>query len=369
MFFLGVSASLIGAAARNIGLSPYQIGLLIAAQQVGFLLSTAISGALSDTHEKPRILLVGSLVLGLALLAFYRVELFWVNLVLMLLIGAGVGTYEGVTDALLLDIHTRRQSLHINVNHFFVTFGSIMITVYVLFLQVNWRQSVVQSGVIVLALAAFFGLARLERNLGRAEGYAGKLKALTGERTLVVLFVATTLAVGVELGSISFLTTYLMDLRAFTQVTSKIGLIVFLSGMALGRLLLGFWVPREQIIRYVLALLGLSSLCFTVLYFLNLGALTYPAILLAGISLSALLPLMITLAGLLYPDIAGTVLAIVKVAAGLGGILLPFFISVISKSLSFQAALLLFPAALMLAFFTVFLEIRHIRSPEAAPVV
>jgi hypothetical protein len=30
MFFLGVSASLVGAAARNIGLSPYQIGLLIA---------------------------------------------------------------------------------------------------------------------------------------------------------------------------------------------------------------------------------------------------------------------------------------------------------------------------------------------------
>ena len=35
MFFLGVSALLIGAAARNIGLSPYQIGLLITAQQVG----------------------------------------------------------------------------------------------------------------------------------------------------------------------------------------------------------------------------------------------------------------------------------------------------------------------------------------------
>jgi MFS family permease len=71
MFFLGVSASLVGAAARNIGLSPYQIGLLIAAQQVGFLLSVSISGALSDTHQKPKILFVGSLILGIALLTFY----------------------------------------------------------------------------------------------------------------------------------------------------------------------------------------------------------------------------------------------------------------------------------------------------------
>ena len=65
MFFLGVSAALIGAAARNIGLSPYQIGLLIAAQQVGFILSVSFSGALADTSEKPRILFVGSLILGL----------------------------------------------------------------------------------------------------------------------------------------------------------------------------------------------------------------------------------------------------------------------------------------------------------------
>jgi MFS family permease len=59
MFFLGVSASLLGAAARNIGLSPSQIGLLIAAQNLGFILSVSVSGALSDTHEKPKILVVG----------------------------------------------------------------------------------------------------------------------------------------------------------------------------------------------------------------------------------------------------------------------------------------------------------------------
>ena len=39
MFFLGVGSAIIGAASRNIGLSPDQIGLLLAIQNVGFILS------------------------------------------------------------------------------------------------------------------------------------------------------------------------------------------------------------------------------------------------------------------------------------------------------------------------------------------
>jgi MFS family permease len=241
MFFLGVSASLVGAAARNIGLSPYQIGLLIAAQQVGFLLSVSISGALSDTHQKPKILFVGSLILGIALLTFYWSELFWVNLVIMFLIGVGIATYEGVTDPLLLDIHKERQSLHINVNHFFVTLGAILITLYLLFLQMNWRQSVVQSGIVVLLLAVFFGLTRVEAKQGRIEPFLERLQTLRRERTLVALFLATALVVGVEIGSLSILTTFLMDLRGFDQVTSKIGLLVFLCGMATISLWYGNW--------------------------------------------------------------------------------------------------------------------------------
>ena len=137
MFFLGVASAIIGAAARNIGLQPFHIGLLTSIQNVGFMISVSISGALADTHDKPRILAIGSLILGLSFLSFYQIEFLWINLLIMFFIGIGVGTYEGVTDALLLDIHPKKASLHISVNHFFVTFGSIIITVYLIFLQMN----------------------------------------------------------------------------------------------------------------------------------------------------------------------------------------------------------------------------------------
>jgi fucose permease len=222
---------------------------------------------------------------------------------------------------------------------------------------------------VVLILALFFGLTKLEPKTIEAGSFINRFRILTQERFLIALFIATALAVGVEIGTLSILTTFLMELRGFTQITSKIGLIVFLVGMAAGRLVLGYLTRKEQQIpHFVLALFGLSFLVYTGLFLTTLDGLTYVAIFAAGLSLSALLPLMITMAGLRYQEVAGTVLGGVKVAAGLGGILLPLFMSLLARSISFQASLLVFPSALLLAFVVLSLQLRHIGSLESAVI-
>lgn len=355
MLFLGVAATLIGAAARNIGLSPYQIGLMITFQNLGFMLSVMVSGALADSYQKPKILLIGSLILSVAFLSFYLTEIFNVNLAIMFMIGVGIGTYEGVTDAMLVDIHPQEESLHININHFFVTFGAILITIYLIFLQMDWRNAVVQSGFLVLLLAVIFGLSKLKAKKKPSEPYLSRMRILTRDKVVVAFFIATALVVGVEAGSIGILTTYLMDMREFTQVTSKIGLILFLSGMAIGRIIIGYLTPRDKITQTLLILFGSSVLVYSGLYFIDIGNLTYVAIFLAGLSISALLPLMLTQASLLYPEIAGTVMGSIKVAIPLGGILIPFLMSVLVNYAGFQLSLIVFPLSFLLAFFLIYL--------------
>jgi FHS family glucose/mannose:H+ symporter-like MFS transporter len=355
MLFLGVAATLIGAAARNIGLSPYQIGLMIAFQNLGFMLSVMVSGALADSYQKPRILLIGSLILSVAFLSFYLTEIFNVNLAIMFMIGVGIGTYEGVTDAMLVDIHPQKESLHININHFFVTFGAILITIYLIFLQMDWRNAVVQSGFLVLLLAVLFGLTKLKAKKKPSEPYLSRMRILTRDKVVVAFFIATALVVGVEAGSIGILTTYLMEMREFTQVTSKIGLILFLSGMAIGRIIIGYLTPRDKITQILLILFGSSALVYSGLYFIDIGTLTYVAIFLAGLSISALLPLMLTQASLLYHEIAGTVMGSIKVAIPLGGILIPFLMSVLVNYAGFELSLIVFPLSLLLAFFLIYL--------------
>ena len=354
MLFMGVAGTLIGAASRNIGLSPFEIGLMITVQNLGFMLSVMVSGAMADTVEKPKILFWGSLILSAGFLTFYLTNLFNINLLIMFTIGVGIGTYEGVTDALLIDIHPQKESLHININHFFVTFGSILITVYLIFLQMDWRNAIIQSGVLVLILALAFGLTKLPVNRTPSEPYQERMRILTRDKVVIVFFICTALVVGVELGSIGILTTYLMEMRDFTQITSKFGLVVFLVGMALGRILVGYFSPQDKINRVLLTLLGCSVIVFSGLYFIDLRLFSYGAIFLAGLSLSAVLPLILTQAGLLYKEMAGTVLGSIKVAIPIGGILVPFMMSTLIRFSSFEVSLILFPLSVLLAFLLIY---------------
>lgn len=368
MLFLGVATSLVGAAARNINLSPFQIGLLLTIQNVGFMLAVWISGTLADTYEKPRILLVGSLILAFSFFTFYLTGVFWLNLLIMMLIGAGVGTYEGVTDAMLLDMHSKRQSLHINVNHFFVTFGAILITVYLIFLEMDWRISLTQSAVIVLILVLFYAIVRLPVNKGQDEDYLQRIRILSREKLVVALFIATILVVGVELGTIGILTTYLMEMQGFTQTTSKVGLVIFLSGIAIGRIVVGFLSRKEQISNYILVLFGLATIFFAFLFIVDLGQWSYMSIFLAGLGISALLPLMITLAGIVYPQMAGTVIGSIKVAIPVGGIMIPLLMSLVTGLASFRVSLMIFPLSLLLAFSVLFFQFRRSPALESPPV-
>jgi hypothetical protein len=65
--------------------------------------------------------------------------------------------------------------------------------------------------------------------------------------------------------------------------------------------------------------------------------------------MSALFPLMITLAGQAYPEMAGTVIGAIKVAIPIGGIVLPFAMSLASSAASLPVALAIYPLALLLA--------------------
>jgi len=87
MLFLGVAGTLIGAAARNIGLTPYEIGLMITFQNLGFMVSVMISGALADSREKPHILFLGSLILAASFLLFYPTQIFNLNLLIIISVG------------------------------------------------------------------------------------------------------------------------------------------------------------------------------------------------------------------------------------------------------------------------------------------
>jgi MFS family permease len=344
MFFLGVGSAIIGAASRNIGLSPYQIGLLLATQNIGFILSVITVGILADSTDKARLMFAASLIIAVSFFFFYLKDAFILNLGIMLIIGVGIGGYEGAADAMLLDIHERREGLFISVNHFFVTFGELMIVIYLIFLQMNWRESMVQSAAAVLVLAIIFSLSRVPPRKVVTENFRKRLAFLGKQRPVLVLFLMASCAVGIELSLIGIITTLLMEFYGFDQVTSKLGLVAFLAGIAAGRLLLGVLVRKSQLLKYILTLFGLTAAVLSCLLFASPGKVTaYILLIVSGATISVIFPLIIALTGLKYPEMSGTVMGIIKLGIPVGGIVVPLMLSLLVQATSFRAALVLFP--------------------------
>jgi len=111
-------------------------------------------------------------------------------------------------------------------------------------------------------------------------------------------------------------------------------------------------------------LFALSAAFLVVLLLVQTTALTYVFIFLSGAAISALFPLLIAYAGILYKDIPGTVLGIIKLALPLGGILLPLAFSLISEYVTFRISMLMFPAIALAGFMTMFLSRRRFWEPN-----
>ena len=187
MFTLGIAASLVGGAARNIGLGAAQIGVLLAVQNLGFVAGVAAAGALADRGEKTTILAGGSAILVFAFATFYLSPYFLANLAIIFCVGVGTGSYEGATDALLIELYPDRRTRYVNINHFFVTTGSLAITLYLIFLQMRWRISMVQVSIVAAVLAVLFAFTRPTSPAPRApEGGAG-IGELARSRRMILL--------------------------------------------------------------------------------------------------------------------------------------------------------------------------------------
>jgi predicted MFS family arabinose efflux permease len=347
MFFLGVGYSIIGAAARNLGLTPQQIGILLAVQNIGFGVSVAVSGALADTHSKPRILAVGSLITALAFFAFFRTQVFWLNALIMVLVGVGTGAFEGVADAMLFDLHERRAATFVNANHLFVTIGSALIAIYLIFLSLEWRTALVQAALGVGLLAVIFLLVRMRQTQQVKTAFSEKMAAIARSRLILILFIAIIMCAGVESAAIGLLSTYLAELRNFAPLAAQLGLVVMYAGMITGRVIVGVLVRPERLRRMMLVLFGLSVVAFALLFLVDLGQLTWVMACIAGAAISAQLPLILSYAGLAHREMTGTVLGAVKTGIPIGGVVIPLLVATMTTARGFAAALWVLPLGLL----------------------
>lgn len=210
----------------------------------------------------------------------------------------------------------------------------------------------VQAAAVVAALGILYSVTRTGTVGGRADrGAVGSssrnseaIVVLLRKPALWLLLISMMVAVGVELGTIGILTTYLVELRGFGDVTSKVALLLFLGGFGLGRITLAAVITDKAVEKWVASLFAASVLTTLLLYSLTSPWAIYAMSLLSGVTVSVVLPSIIATGAKRFPDQAGTAIGIIKMGIPVGGMVVPFFVSVLTSAFSLQVGLLLFPA-------------------------
>jgi fucose permease len=192
-------------------------------------------------------------------------------------------------------------------------------------------------------------------------GEKGAPTGLLGDRMIQLLVIALGLHIAVQIGTGTWMTSYLKERIALPVTGSMTILSVYWAGMAAGR----FICSRisQRVSHYALLLTMAVGSCF----FLLMSLLTNsPELLLAlfalmGFSLSGYYPMLMVLGGGLYKNRASKVIGMIAAGGSISSALLQWAMSLIAEASSIRIGLFFFAALAGLSILATMAVIRRAR--------
>ncbi len=347
---LGIAGTLLGPALLPIlsefHMTPSQSGALFLASSFGYICAVLIGGPAGDRWSRGLLLRMGAFVLcaGLALAA---VAPAWALVAASLcVVSIGGGVVDSGSNALMIDIappegHAREQSLL----HAFFGFGALVGPLLIggfLALHISWRAAYGVDSLAAAVLIFMFARAPMPGHRKR-EQKVGARSVL--KLALTPLVLALGLMMGVYVGGELLLgdwsAAYLQDIHHFSSVAAATSVSLYWGGLAFGRLLSAF-ATRWFSGRVLLVLTCTFSLvaCCALVFAPN-APVALAALVASGLGYAAIFPLVMAVAGEVYPEVAGSIAGLLIAGASLFGAVIPWLGGVLVQFADARVALAL----------------------------
>jgi len=368
MSFIGMSRTFLGTALpairSSLDLTILQAGTLTALLQLGFSTAVFVGGPISDIFKKSSVLMVGCLFMGVDLLLFGSSEWFWLNLIGIAMIGVGGGLIESSSNPLVIQLFPGRESMAMQLHHFFFAVGSLagpLIMGAALAKAIPWQWA--YSGFGLFALCTFFFILLQKRTALPERGYLrmGQIGGLMADKTFLILFFITFLNSGIQNGICFWMVTFLKETRAFPIALASSTLFIFFASMAVGRLFSSYLLTQFHEATYILSS---YSLLFVSLFFAIYvpGKWAIPFFGLSGLVLSGVFPSLLGMTGKIYTKIPGASMGILATGAGVGSVIIPWVMSLISQLIGLKAGFFSFEIFVALCIGLMAIQRRHLRA-------
>jgi len=333
-------------------LSGSQKGNLVSISSFGYIAANLIGGYLSESLGKKQVILAGLILstTGTFLFAYtssleIAPHFYYLALLLVFFIGAGSGVMDGISNALIIDLHPQRKALYLNLSHAFFAIGAVGGPIIAGYLveSFGWQSVYCFLGLVSLLILFPFILQRCPSFRDEQKIKVSTMRTLLKGRVFLALNLCMILYVGAEVGFGSWLCEYLRvsDYFRLSQMESGLFLSYFWVAMLIGRFIYGWLVERSS---YSLTL-SISSLggIGSILMFLLTKQLALAAIsiFLFGLFLSGMFATIISLGGEKFSRYSGATTGILVASGGIGGAIFPNIIGRISdiKALGLRAGL------------------------------
>ena len=230
-----------------LGMDTAQTGLFASFAWLGFTAAIFAGGILSDIFEQNLILMLACITVGLSSILFGFSSLVGLNCLLISLLGAGTGVISSSSSALVMKFYPRKEGLMINIHHFFYGIGAItgpLSMGYVLEQGWHWQWVYRAGGLWMLLLAGILAFQKKEPQIHKKPKIDKSFFSLIREKNLLLLVLITLLGCGTYNGVSLWLVSFLKEIRSFPIFQASLGLSLFSTGLAIGRLLSG-WVSSK----------------------------------------------------------------------------------------------------------------------------
>lgn len=352
---------LMASAIRDFNLSLGTAGLFFPAQSIGGMVGGLLIGVWSDSVGRRGITLVGTLVVGLGLLATSFATSWAFFLGAFLLTGLAQSAVGTVINALAADVNRSAQGKGLNILHAVYGLGATvgpLLIAGALSVQVNWRIILLVAGVTWIV----YGLITSMFTFPRVQNTGVQVRKLSFELfkypTIRWLFVVGFVYNGIAMSLLGWVSVYLQHTGVSPfWATSMIPL--FYIGLASGRFVCASFSERYGYAKIILVCAIGTGLVYPLVIvgqtLLGLGL----GMLLGGFFISGLFPTALAIGSRSFPSLAGTVTGTLSAGATLGTMIPPWWTGLIAETWSFQTAVIVNGFLLIPLLWVAYRLVRH----------
>ncbi len=302
----------------------------------GLTLGVLLSGSLSDKLGRKLLLLASIGCFAVGALWFAEAGSFSQIMAAAALAGAGSGSMQTVSNALLSDLFPRRRELALSITQTMFGLGAFLGPFIILTLVhlSGWESAYRLMAVIGAIL--FVGQAM--QVVANAKPQAEGTKVPWTNPLLLLIALAAFLYSGCEVSYWGWVPKYLQS-RSMTTVAAAV-ISVFWLAMTFGRAVTGILAARFSSTTLVMLMMSTSAVMGLLTLFGPHTPLILGLVALTGLAMAGTYGLLLSLTANMFPADAGAALGLVAAMGGAGGAVLPWLTGYLLKFVHWHCALL-----------------------------